>query len=154
MSRTPEDVGPRIFSDLGWKYRAAVNKKLAANKIAGFEPYEYIGYHTTSKGYIPVFRQKKLAVMGDRTPEGIKFNEEALADIETEMKANSGLWKSWGISDYGPGHNIGKNAEGVGKLFDASYSREPVTWIMQNFPRKWEFNPISTTYLINNTIEG
>ena len=153
QSKTPVDVGPKTFDDLGWRYRAAVNQKLSANKIAGFEPYEYIGYHTTEDGYVPVFRQKRLTLMGENTPEGKIFNEDALSDIEREMRTHSGLWKSWNIGDYGPAHNIGKNAEGVGRLFDANYAREPITWIMQNFPRKWEISPIGNARLFGNTLE-
>ena len=150
--RTPVDVGPKTYNDLGWKYMWGVNSKLAANKIPGFEPYEYIGYHTTKDGFVPVFRQKRLAVMEDHTSEGAKFNKEALADIEKEMATHSGLWKSWGVGDYGLGHNIGKNEEGLGRLFDATYAREPITWIMQNFPHKWEVSPIGVSRIINNQL--
>ena len=150
---TPVDVAPKSYSDLGWNYRAAVNAKLAANRIPGFEPYEYIGYHTTKDGYVPVFRQNKLALMGMRTPEGAVFNNEAIADIEREMSTHPGLWKNWRIGDYSPGHNIGKNAEGTGRLYDASYRRELITRMMQNFPRKWEISPIGSARLIGNSLE-
>ena len=148
QSKTPVDVGPKVYDEMGWKYMRGVNKKLAANRIPGFEPYEYIGYHTTPEGYIPVFRQKRLTLMSDNTPEGLKFNEQVLSDIEKEMSSHTGLWKSWGIGDYGLAHNIGKNAEGVGRLFDANYSREPLTWIEQNIlPLKWEISPVGSARL-------
>ncbi len=152
QSKTSVDVGPKSYDDMGWRYIRGVNKKLAANKIPGFEPYEYIGYHTTKDGYVPVFRQKKLTVADARTPEGIRFNEEAMADIKKEMASHSGLWKSWGVGDYGLGHNIGKNAEGIGKMYDANYTREPLTWFFQNFPRKWEISPVGSSRLIGSSL--
>lgn len=80
-TRTSEDVGPKVFDDMGWRYRAFINSKLAANKIPGFEPYEYIGFHTIKGGYTPVFRQKSLFK-----------REHKLQKISNLMKK---LWRMW-----------------------------------------------------------
>ena len=90
--------------------------------------------------------------MGMRTPEGAVFNNEAMADIEREMSTHPGLWKNWDIGDYAPGHNIGKNAEGVGRLYDAYYRRDLSTVIEQFIPRKWEISPIGSARIIGNRI--
>ena len=52
-----------------------------------------------------------------------------------------GVWRLWDIGDYGLGHNIGKTAEGVGKLYDATQAKmtDPFTFIGENFT--WDYNP-------------
>lgn len=94
------------FPNFGRGYRKAVNEKLAANRIPGFEPYNYVGYYTTDNGYLPVFRQKKLSTKGMLTQEGVKFNEEAYNDIVSELNKYPKLKGK--ISDYDLGHNIAR----------------------------------------------
>lgn len=141
------------FPNFGRGYRKAVNEKLAANRIPGFEPYNYVGYYTTDNGYLPVFRQKKLNTKGMLTQEGVKFNEEAYNDIVSELNKYPNLKGK--ISDYDLGHNIGKNEEGVGKLFDAFYeSKDLLNWFERMFPRNWEFNPIGASRILTNQINN
>lgn len=119
---TPENVEPKTYRSLNWwSYAPAVRKKLRFNEVPGTEPYEYAGYLKTNRGYTPVFRQNKLTTMGIMDEKGRIFNREAYSDIERQMENHPGPWKMWyDVQDYDLGHNIGKNAAGEGKLFDAN----------------------------------
>lgn len=140
----------KTFPNHGFRYRYAVEDKLAANKIPSFEPYEYIGYHTTDKGYLPVFRQKKLSIKNMLTPEGKQFNKEAYNDIVSELEKHP----NWNVFDYNLGHNIGKNEEGVGKLYDAWYSSNLFKWANRHFPREWELSPVGISRVLTNQIKN
>ena len=158
IPKTVDDVPESFTSPSNIRYKHAVRKRLRDNQVPGFEPYEYAGYIKSERGYTPVYKQNKLETRGLRTPEDLQFNEEALADIEAQMANNPGRWESWNVGDYNLAHNIGKNADGVGKLYDVNKDRSALDALKEAV--MWRFNPYSigtpvvSNRLLNNVNEN